>query len=342
VASIQYQIRISGASTNALHFPVMHVLALDFDGVLCDSSREVFVVAIDTYALVIPDSELLDSLMPLRNDALGSGSGYREHAITRRFHDLLPLGNRAEDFGVSLCAIEQRATIIDQEAYDAFYRGIGREWLDLFHQTFYECRKALRDADTSSWLQLHLPFEGLADTLRRHVDRTRLAVATAKDGPSVRLLLDELHMGTLFDPELIFDKESGITKTEHLRALHRRTGIHLSDITFVDDKVNHLVSVAELGVRPVLAAWGFNADREHRLARSSASKWPISKPPTGYFSKESELGEEEDNEAFQLERQRHPRLWTQGFSRLARRRPPRCPRTPGDPGPARAARRLTA
>ena len=55
-----------------------------------------------------------------------------------------------------------------------------------------------------------------------------------------------------------------------------------------------------------------------------------------------ELGSEEDNEAFQLERQRHPRLRTQGFSRLARRRPPRCPRTPGDPGPARAARRLTA
>ena len=39
------------------------------------------------------------------------------------------------------------------------------------------------------------------------------------------------------------------------------------EITFVDDKVNHLVTVAELGVRPVLAGWGFNTPREHELAR---------------------------------------------------------------------------
>ena len=38
-------------------------------------------------------------------------------------------------------------------------------------------------------------------------------------------------------------------------------------ITFVDDKVNHLVTVAALGVRLVLAGWGFNTPREHARAR---------------------------------------------------------------------------
>jgi phosphoglycolate phosphatase-like HAD superfamily hydrolase len=243
----------------------MHVLALDFDGVLCDSSREVFVVAIDTYAVVCPKSELLDTLMALRSRALG-GEEFQGHEITRRFHDLLPLGNRAEDFGVSLRAIEDDVVLSDQESYDAFYRGIEQEWLQLFHQRFYECRKTLREAGVTAWLRLHLPFEGFADTLRRHGDRTRMAVATAKDGASVRVLLDELEMGTLFPPELILDKETGITKTEHLRELHERTGTGFNNITFVDDKVNHLLHVAELGVRPVLAAWGFNTHREHELA----------------------------------------------------------------------------
>ena len=41
----------------------MHVLALDFDGVLCESSREVFVVAVETYAAVEPGSALLDTLV---------------------------------------------------------------------------------------------------------------------------------------------------------------------------------------------------------------------------------------------------------------------------------------
>jgi hypothetical protein len=35
----------------------------------------------------------------------------------------------------------------------------------------------------------------------------------------------------------------------------------------VDDKVNHLESVAELGVRCALAAWGYNGPREQRRAR---------------------------------------------------------------------------
>ena len=39
------------------------------------------------------------------------------------------------------------------------------------------------------------------------------------------------------------------------------------EITFVDDKLNHLVKVSHLGVRPVLAGWGFNTHREHSLAR---------------------------------------------------------------------------
>lgn len=40
------------------------------------------------------------------------------------------------------------------------------------------------------------------------------------------------------------------------------------DITFVDDKLNHLEAVAHLGVRPVLAGWGYNRERERALARS--------------------------------------------------------------------------
>jgi phosphoglycolate phosphatase-like HAD superfamily hydrolase len=165
----------------------MHVLALDFDGVLCDSSREVFVVAVDTYAAVEPDSTRLAKLMPLRDHAAAGGTEHLDTEIYRRFRDLLPLGNRAEDFGVSLQAIEKDAVISDQEAYDAFYREIGQRWLDRFHRRFYQCRGGLRENDLRRWLHLHLPFPGLADALRRHKERTLPAVATAKDARSVRL-----------------------------------------------------------------------------------------------------------------------------------------------------------
>jgi phosphoglycolate phosphatase-like HAD superfamily hydrolase len=245
----------------------MQVLALDFDGVLCDSSREVFVVAVDTFADLEPSAGLLDELTALRENTVAGGGEYRDASIYGRFIDLLPLGNRAEDFGVSLRAIDEGVAIGDQAAYDDFYRALGQPWLDTFHSRFYECRAKLREADPEGWLRLHLPYPGLADALRRHTDHCKPAVATAKDSHSVRLLLDELGFGGVFERELILDKETGVEKTHHLRALRERTNAEFTDITFVDDKVNHLVRVAELGVRPVLAGWGFNSDREHELAR---------------------------------------------------------------------------
>lgn len=244
----------------------MHILALDFDGVLCDSSREVFVVAVDTYRSMQKDSRLNSLLEPLRNDALAGGDGFRSASLYGRFTDLLPLGNRAEDFGVSLSAIDSEAAIEGQEAYNAYYRSLEKGWLDLFHQRFYEIRTGLRERDTTAWIKLHRPFTGLADMLRRHAERTIPAVVTAKDGESARVLLDAMGYDGIFDPRVILDKETGVEKTNHLEELQRRTGIGFSRVTFVDDKLNHLVTVSKLGVRPILAGWGFNTIREHALA----------------------------------------------------------------------------
>ena len=246
----------------------MHVLALDFDGVLCNSSREVFVVAVDAYCRQEPASPLLDDLRRLRDDTLAGGSGYLDDPVVRSFSDLLPLGNRAEDFGVALHAVESGRTIGDQAGYDEYFATHERDWLESFHHRFYEARRLLRADDLGAWLGLHLPYPSLAETLRKHPPDTELAVATAKDARSVSLLLDELGMADLFGADLILDKETGVEKTHHLRALQDRLDIGFDDITFVDDKVNHLLSVVGLGIRPVLAGWGLNTPREHAVARA--------------------------------------------------------------------------
>ena len=224
-------------------------------------------VAVDTYAALEPDSALLGQLMPLRDHAAAGGYEHLDTQIYKGFRDLLPLGNRAEDFGVSLRAIESDAAISDQEAYDAFYREIGQPWLDHYHRRFYECRGILRE-ERRRWMAAAPPpvprcRRHAAEAQRSHpaggCDRQRRPLGTAPARSSS-------DSKTSFDAELILDKETGVEKTHHLRVLHERTGAEFEDITFVDDKVNHLVKVAELGVRPVLAGWGFNTDREHELA----------------------------------------------------------------------------
>ena len=59
-----------------------------------------------------------------------------------------------------------------------------------------------------------------------------------------------------------------MSKAAHLERLRADVGCEFSEITFIDDKVNHLDRVAFLGVRCALAAWGYNGPREFEVARS--------------------------------------------------------------------------
>ncbi len=179
----------------------------------------------------------------------------------------MPLGNRAEDYGVALLALEERARLPDQPAYDAFFAAQDAAWLQEFHRRFYEVREAWAERDPAGWRRALPPYRPLLATLRRRAGEACYAIATAKDRRSVRSLLVDYGVADLFPDELVLDKEAGVTKDAHLRRLQARLGVGFPDLTFLDDKVRHLDRVAPLGVRCALAAWGHNGPREHRLAR---------------------------------------------------------------------------
>ena len=117
----------------------MKALALDFDGVISDSARESFAVSLRTYLESRPGSRL--------------AGGHRK-MLFRDFVRLMPLGNRAEDYGTTLVALERGRALADQapvarpktelicivDTVDAgilVYRDIKRSWLlpssRLFH-----------------------------------------------------------------------------------------------------------------------------------------------------------------------------------------------------------------
>lgn len=232
----------------------MTILALDFDGVICDSAEEVLQTALGAWSEISPDSRL---------------QGEVESRAERRsaFERLVPLGNRAEDFGVALHILHSGLDVHTQKDYDRIRDHLGQDWLDLFHHEFYRTREHVRDTDPERWLGLHKTYPAFIEVLERHQTDTTLAVATAKDGASVRLLLMHFGIDRLFRDDLILDKEMGVAKTAHLRILADRVGCELARITFVDDKLNHLEATAPLGVKGVLAGWGHNTAREHDAAR---------------------------------------------------------------------------
>ena len=232
--------------------PGDRVLVLDFDGVIAKSAPEALRVARRTHEALFPD-------LPLPGP---------EDELARRFVRLMPFGNRAEDYGAALRAIALGIEIPDQAGYDAFKAGLPGEMLRAFHRRFYEERRRFEEEDPAGWLALLAPYPEVVELLRRRGPERVLAIATAKDRHSVGRLLDHYGIADLFPPELRLDKETGVTKDLHLRHLRERLGVPFEAMTFVDDKVHHLERVAPLGVRCVLAGWGYNTPREAEIARS--------------------------------------------------------------------------
>jgi phosphoglycolate phosphatase-like HAD superfamily hydrolase len=244
----------------------LELLALDFDGVLSDSAPEAWLVTLHTYAALRPAA----AVTAMRERAEGRDAAeIRRDPDYGRFLAMMALGNGAADFAVALRLICGGDEAADQAAFDTAYALEEPSFRDEFRERFYETRALLRQRDPARWNSLLGPYPDFVEIVRRRAADVRLAIATAKDRTSVRLLLDDYGIADLFPDEMLVDKEAGRSKRSHLAILERRLSIPYEQIVFVDDKVNHLDDVASLGVGRVLAAWGYNGEREHQLARES-------------------------------------------------------------------------
>jgi phosphoglycolate phosphatase-like HAD superfamily hydrolase len=239
------------------------LLALDFDGVICDSAPETFWTGLRTYLALQPGSRFCESAAQLEPEP----EAIRTHPLYAPFVDLMPLGNRAEDFGVVFAVLDSGAACPDQRAYDEFRAGLAPDWLARFHEHFYRERHALLASDPEAWHALMSPYPEFVSLLRRRAGDALFGIATAKDRESVRALLSRYGVIDLFREDLVLDKQAGVSKRAHLEHLAVRSGVAGGEITFVDDKVNHLTVAAALGVRCALATWGYNSAREAAFAR---------------------------------------------------------------------------
>jgi phosphoglycolate phosphatase-like HAD superfamily hydrolase len=243
----------------------MRALTFDFDGVISDSARECFVVATRAFA-ELDGAARFGELASRLEDTPDLLAAVESEPAFATFVELMPLGNRAEDFGVALSAIARTVMICDQSDYDRFFASHSDNWRRTFHRRFYELRHALLNEDPERWLQLQRPYPAVVELIQRHHADVAMAIATAKDRLSLRLLLAEYGIAEFFREERVLDKETAVSKRVHLERILASLAVAAPDLTFIDDKVNHLDAVAPLGVRCALATWGYNGARERALA----------------------------------------------------------------------------
>jgi phosphoglycolate phosphatase-like HAD superfamily hydrolase len=230
------------------------ILALDFDGVICDGSIEYFQAAKRTYLKVWQqeDSQKLNDLAP---------DYYKLRPVIEVGWEM-PILIRAMVLGIDYTEIFQNwsnisGQIIESEKLNT--QEIGKQ-LDAIRDRWIE-------SNLEEWLALHRFYPGIIDRLREIINSTpELYVVSTKEGRFIDRLLQQ--QGIKLPSTSIIGKECKQPKHETLRQLIN----HRDDpsLWFVEDRLKTLETVKQQPDLPnislFLADWGYNTAKERETA----------------------------------------------------------------------------
>ncbi|PZO35774.1 MAG: haloacid dehalogenase [Shackletoniella antarctica] len=229
------------------------ILALDFDGVVCDGLREYFQSAWKAYVEVFkprdltPPEGLAERFYPLRPVVetgwemplvlYGLLSGVSEQTILAGWPELVP--ELLAQAGVEKAPLA--------EAMD----GVRDRWIQ---------------ADLADWLSYQRFYPGVIDRLGQAIAAgVELVIISTKEGRFIQQLLAQ--GGVALPADRILGKEVKRPKYETLRQI--KTAHPSAALWFVEDRVKALKSVQQqpdLGkIKLFLADWGYNTESDRAL-----------------------------------------------------------------------------
>jgi len=231
------------------------LLALDFDGVLCDGMREYFETAWRAGRRLWPAS-------PATPPA----------GLFEAFARLRPLVESGWEMPVLVQALVSGVP----------ERELARDWrpdrrlvrLGLARETVAAELDRVRDAwiaaDAAGWLAAHRFYPGVVERLRGLVAGPgRVVVVTTKEGRFARQLFH--GHGLSLGEGNVFGKETRRRKPAVLRALLAHERLPAAALWFVEDRLAALREAAEApglaGARLFLAAWGYNTPEDREATR---------------------------------------------------------------------------
>jgi phosphoglycolate phosphatase-like HAD superfamily hydrolase len=235
------------------------ILALDFDGVLCNSVYEGMRSAWRVYRDIwdgsgdTPPPQVADAFVRLRP---AMEIGWEFPVMLRALVDGVSETTLAQEFQATWRQRIVERYKLNPKDLTARFDGTRDEWIG---------------KDLDSWLGCQNLYAGIAGRLNALLkSEVQMFVITTKEGKYARLILE--RNGVPFPAERIWGKERARPKTDLLRILHREHGVAYADIWFVEDRLKTLqsakqqVDLGEVGL--FLAAWGYNTPGEQDEARA--------------------------------------------------------------------------
>jgi len=234
------------------------ILALDFDGVVCDGLIEYFEVAWRTYCQIwSPINDTPPDDLALRF--------YRLRPVIETGWEM-PVLIKALIEGFDDDQILQSWTTITPQILAADHLEAKAVSSKLDH-----LRDEWIQTDLNGWLSLHKFYPGVIERLKITLEsEVQLYIVTTKEGRFVKQLLQQ--EGVNLPPENIFGKEVKRPKYETLRELIEKANTENVSLWFVEDRLKTLQLVQQQSdlnhVKLFLADWGYNTQPEQEAGKN--------------------------------------------------------------------------
>ena len=224
------------------------VVALDFDGVICNSMDECMRVAFGAYEewrTGVPTPLSVETALP---------AGFDEYFRTYRY-----LVRPAEEYWLIVRAYQEGgAPLLPQEF--ARLAGDAQPQLTEFAPIYFRTRERLRDSSMERWLGLHAMYPEFGEGWIQLRRQALCYIVTTRDRESVSRLLSMLDVD--IPAERRWTKERSGGKPAAILDIAGECGRKPSEILFVDDHPGHLRDVRSTGAFLFWAAWGFWPDTD--------------------------------------------------------------------------------
>ena len=234
------------------------LLALDFDGVIADSIRECLVMGYNAYVEYCGKGDKVEQLEEIEENRRS------ESQRLRRFI------RSGEDYVYINHALAQNVAIANQEEFDAFKKK-HLALLDEFLQIFYSERIRFSQQKSDEWIRLNPLYPGMKDFLSSFPIKKNLYVVTTKKISFVTQILAGHNIA--LPKENLFQATEKQDKRAIIAAIMEQRDKQPGQIYFIDDQIDTLIKVADLGIHCILARWGYN--NEQQIERAKKAGIPV-------------------------------------------------------------------
>lgn len=232
------------------------ILALDFDGVVCDGLIEYFQTAWRAYC-----------------ELFQPGSEVPPQGLAERFYPLRPVVETGWEMPILLYGLLQG--VADDDILQNWPTLVSRllDQAGIGAKAAAQAVDGVRDrwirADLTDWLSLHRFYPGVLARIRQAMDAgVQPMIISTKEGRFIRQLLAQ--QGLALPEADILGKEVKQPKYETLRQLLAREPEVTPTIWFVEDRLKALQAVAQQPdlstVQLFLADWGYNTKADIQAA----------------------------------------------------------------------------